>query len=159
MLPSWVSSWCYQQILDKTGKWLPGTNTQAYLESSVMKETSFITLTPDQRRDYGSRSSDASTSCCRCRPRPRRRRRCLCRSGVKVIHLFFLLLCRKLAVTGEVWKYLRHHYLTDFLLNFLMNFEHSIPGNGCASDCRTDRQPNLKLQLLYCVYYILNPQQ
>jgi hypothetical protein len=47
MLPSWVSSWCYQQILDWTGKGLPGTNTLAYLaSSSATKKKSFITLTP-----------------------------------------------------------------------------------------------------------------
>jgi len=47
MLPSWVSSWCYQQMLDYTGKRLPGTNTLAYLaSSSLTKEKSFITLTP-----------------------------------------------------------------------------------------------------------------
>jgi len=45
--PPWVSSWCYQQMLDWTGKWLPGTNTLAYsASSSAMKEKSFITLTP-----------------------------------------------------------------------------------------------------------------
>jgi hypothetical protein len=47
MLPSWASSWCYQQMLDKTGKRLPGTNTLAYLaSSSATKEKSFKTLTP-----------------------------------------------------------------------------------------------------------------
>ncbi len=30
MLPSWVSSWCYQQMLDQTGKFLQGANTLAY---------------------------------------------------------------------------------------------------------------------------------
>jgi hypothetical protein len=46
-LPSWVSSWCYQQMLDYIGKYLPGTNILAYLASlSATKETSFITLTP-----------------------------------------------------------------------------------------------------------------
>ncbi len=50
MLPSWASSWCYQQILEKTGKLLPGTNTLAYLASpSAMKEKSFIKLTPGVR--------------------------------------------------------------------------------------------------------------
>ncbi len=38
MLPSWVSSWCYQQMLHYTGKWLPGTNTLAYLASSFATE-------------------------------------------------------------------------------------------------------------------------
>ncbi len=47
MLPAWVSSWCYQQMLDKTGKCLTGTNTPAYLASlSAVKETCFVTLTP-----------------------------------------------------------------------------------------------------------------
>ncbi len=47
MLPSWVSSWCYQQMLDKTGKFLPGAKTLAYLAlSSATKTKSFITLTP-----------------------------------------------------------------------------------------------------------------
>ncbi len=45
MLPSWVSSWCYQQMLDQTGKGLPGTNSLAYLaSSSATKKKSFITL-------------------------------------------------------------------------------------------------------------------
>jgi hypothetical protein len=49
MLPSWVSSWCYHQMLDQTGKYLPCTNTLAYLtSSSAMKKKSFITLTPGQ---------------------------------------------------------------------------------------------------------------
>ncbi len=44
MLPSWVSSWCYQQMLDYTEKWLPVMNTLAYLaSSSATKEKSFIT--------------------------------------------------------------------------------------------------------------------
>ncbi len=30
----------------------------------------------------------------------------------------------------EVWKYLWHHYLDDFMLNCLMYFEDSIPGSG-----------------------------
>ncbi len=30
MLPSWASSWCYQQMLDKTGKWLPVMNTSLF---------------------------------------------------------------------------------------------------------------------------------
>ncbi len=47
ILPSWVSSWCYQQMLDWTGKWLPGTNTLANWASlSARKKKSFITLTP-----------------------------------------------------------------------------------------------------------------
>jgi hypothetical protein len=47
MLSSWVSSWCYQQMLDKAGKFLPGANTIAYLASSLAaKKKSFITLTP-----------------------------------------------------------------------------------------------------------------
>jgi hypothetical protein len=48
MLPSWVSSWCYQEMLDWTGKFLPGANILAYLASpSATKKKSFITLTPD----------------------------------------------------------------------------------------------------------------
>jgi hypothetical protein len=35
MLPSWVSSWCYQQMLDQTGKFLSGANTLAYKASSL----------------------------------------------------------------------------------------------------------------------------
>ncbi len=47
MLPSWVSSWCYQQMLDETEKFLPGANTPAYLALSLaMKKKGFITLTP-----------------------------------------------------------------------------------------------------------------
>ncbi len=47
MFPSWVSSWCYQQMLDQTGKFLPGANTVAYLaSSSATKKKSFITLAP-----------------------------------------------------------------------------------------------------------------
>ncbi len=42
MLPSWVSSWCYQQMLDQTGKFLPGANTLAYWASlSAMKKVFF----------------------------------------------------------------------------------------------------------------------
>ncbi len=48
MLISLVSSWCHQQMLDQTKKYLPGTNTLAYLASlSATKKKSFITLTPD----------------------------------------------------------------------------------------------------------------
>jgi hypothetical protein len=47
MLPSWVSSWCYQQMLGQTGKFLPGANTLAYLDwSTAPNIKSFITLTP-----------------------------------------------------------------------------------------------------------------
>jgi hypothetical protein len=47
MLPSWVSSWCYQQMLDMIEKCLAVMNTLAYLaSSSATKEKSFITLTP-----------------------------------------------------------------------------------------------------------------
>jgi len=47
MLPPWVSSWCYQRMLDLTGKYLPGTNTLAYLaSSSATEKKSFITFTP-----------------------------------------------------------------------------------------------------------------
>jgi hypothetical protein len=47
MLPSWVRFWCYQQMLDQTGKFLPGANNLAYLASSLAtKKKSFITLTP-----------------------------------------------------------------------------------------------------------------
>jgi hypothetical protein len=53
MLPSWVSSWCYQQMSDYTGKGLPVTNTLAYLaSSSATEETSFITLTPGQPKYF-----------------------------------------------------------------------------------------------------------
>ena len=46
MLPSWVSSWCYQQMLDQTGKFLTGANTLAYLaSSSATKKKCFIILT------------------------------------------------------------------------------------------------------------------
>jgi hypothetical protein len=39
-----------QQMLDLTGKFLPGANTLAYLAlSSAMKKNSFITLTPVRR--------------------------------------------------------------------------------------------------------------
>ncbi len=47
MLPSWVSSRCYQQMLDQTGKFLPGAYILAYsASSSAIKKKSFITLTP-----------------------------------------------------------------------------------------------------------------
>ncbi len=47
MVPSWVSSWCFQQMLGYTAKWLPGTNTPAYLaSSSATKTKSFKTATP-----------------------------------------------------------------------------------------------------------------
>ncbi len=47
MLPSWVISWCYQQMLDQTGKFLPGANTLAYWASLLAtKKKSFIMLTP-----------------------------------------------------------------------------------------------------------------
>ncbi len=62
MLPSWVSSWYYQQMLDQTGKGLPGTNTLAYLASwSATKEKSFITLasghSPEEERERGTGGS------------------------------------------------------------------------------------------------------
>jgi hypothetical protein len=42
MFPSWVSSWCYEQMLDQTGKFFPGANTLAYLaSSSATKKKSF----------------------------------------------------------------------------------------------------------------------
>ncbi len=63
MLPSWVSSWCYQQMLDLIGKWLPSTNTLAYLaSSSATKKINFVTLPPvrthERRRlPHGHRQS------------------------------------------------------------------------------------------------------
>jgi hypothetical protein len=52
MLPSWVSSWCYQQMLDQTGKFLPGANTRAYgTSSSMTKKKSLITLSTGRHRD------------------------------------------------------------------------------------------------------------
>jgi hypothetical protein len=47
MLPSWVSYWSYQQILDNTEKCLLVMNTLGYFASpSATKEKSFMTLTP-----------------------------------------------------------------------------------------------------------------
>ncbi len=54
LLSFWASSWCYQQMLKK---WLPGTNTLAYLASSLAtKEKSFITLTSGWKFEWRRRS-------------------------------------------------------------------------------------------------------
>ncbi len=48
MLPSWVRSWCYQRMLDLTGKWLPGKNTLAYFDLVIRNKGKkfYNTLTP-----------------------------------------------------------------------------------------------------------------
>jgi hypothetical protein len=44
MLPSWVSSWRYRQMLDYTGKFLPGANTLAYLALLSATEKKFYNI-------------------------------------------------------------------------------------------------------------------